>query len=50
VVAGHTNKAIAKQLGLSRRTVETHRSRIMHKTGSGSLPELIRVVGVAGSG
>jgi len=50
VVAGHTNKAIAKQLGLSRRTVETHRSRIMHKTGSGSLPELIRVVAVAGSG
>lgn len=49
VVAGHTNKSIARQLGLSRRTVETHRARIMHKTGSASVPELIRIVGLAGS-
>ncbi len=49
VVAGHTNKAIAKVLGISRRTVETHRARIMHKTDAASLPELVRIVGSAGS-
>lgn len=43
VVAGMTNKAIAADLGLSRRTVETHRANIMRKTGSHSLPDLIRV-------
>ena len=48
VVAGHTNKAIAKVLGISRRTVETHRARIMGKTDAASLPELIRIVGSAG--
>lgn len=43
VVEGMTNKAIAVHLGLSRRTVETHRANIMRKTGSHSLPDLIRV-------
>ena len=43
VVEGLTNKAIAADLGLSRRTVETHRANIMRKTGSHSLPDLIRV-------
>jgi len=48
VVEGQTNKAIAKALGISRRTVETHRAHIMRKTDAASLPELIRVVGSAG--
>ncbi|HSW29749.1 MAG TPA: response regulator [Longimicrobiales bacterium] len=48
VVAGLTNKAVAKILGISRRTVETHRARIMGKTGAASLPDLIRIVGSAG--
>ncbi len=47
VVAGHTNKAIARILGISRRTVETHRARIMRKSDAGSLPDLIRIVGAA---
>jgi len=47
VVEGHSNKAIAKALGISRRTVETHRARIMRKTDAASLPDLIRVVGAA---
>ncbi len=48
VVAGHTNKAIAKVMAISRRTVETHRARIMGKTDAASLPDLIRIVGSAG--
>jgi FixJ family two-component response regulator len=48
VVEGHTNKAVAKVLGISRRTVETHRAHIMRKTDAVSLPELIRIVGSAG--
>lgn len=42
VVTGMTNKRIAAELQVSRRTVETHRANIMRKTGAGSLPELIR--------
>jgi two-component system, LuxR family, response regulator FixJ len=48
VVEGLTNKAVAKVLGISRRTVETHRARIMRKTDAASLPELIRIVGLSG--
>ncbi len=42
VVAGHTNKDIAYQLGVSRRTVEVHRARVMRKMGASSVPELVR--------
>lgn len=42
VVAGHTNKAIASQLGVSRKTVEVHRSRVMRKMGASSVPDLVR--------
>jgi two-component system CheB/CheR fusion protein len=43
VLAGQPSKNIAADLGLSQRTVESHRAAIMRKTGSASLPELIRV-------
>jgi RNA polymerase sigma factor (sigma-70 family) len=43
VVEGHLNKQIASQLGLSIKTVEQHRARVMAKTGSGSLAELVRM-------
>jgi DNA-binding CsgD family transcriptional regulator len=43
VVAGHPNKNIAADLGLSRRTVENHRALIMKKTGSKSIPALARL-------
>ena len=43
VLTGLTNKAVAKFLRLSRRTVETHRANIMRKTGATSLPELIHL-------
>jgi two-component system, NarL family, nitrate/nitrite response regulator NarL len=33
IADGHSNKAVAQQLGLSVRTVETHRARIMKRLG-----------------
>jgi len=40
VLAGHPNKIIAKQLGVSYRTIEIHRIRILKKTGTINLLEL----------
>ncbi|MBK5232886.1 MAG: response regulator transcription factor [Thermoleophilia bacterium] len=39
---GHTNTDIARELSLSVRTVETHRTRIQQKLGLSSRPELVR--------
>jgi len=44
VLAGHPSKNIAADLGVSQRTVENHRAAIMKKTGSKSIPALIRLV------
>lgn len=41
-LAGYPNKAIANRLGISHRTVEIHRSRILQKTGTTSMLELAR--------
>jgi FixJ family two-component response regulator len=43
VVAGQANKVIAIDLGISERTVEIHRSRVMRKLGARSVAELIGV-------
>jgi two-component system CheB/CheR fusion protein len=42
VLAGHPSKNIAADLGISQRTVDNHRAAIMRKTGSKSLPALVR--------
>ena len=42
VVAGNPNKAVASKLGLSQKTVEIHRARVMSKMSAGSLAELVR--------
>jgi two-component system response regulator FixJ len=43
IVQGKSNRAIAEQLGLSNRTIEVHRARVMAKMGAGSLPDLVRM-------
>ncbi|SER20541.1 RNA polymerase sigma factor, sigma-70 family [Nitrosomonas sp. Nm51] len=48
IVQGFSNKEIAAHLGISHRTVEIHRSHIMHKSGVASLLELVQLVNDAG--
>ena len=43
LVLGKANKEVADQLGLSTRTVEGHRARLMEKLACGSLAELVRL-------
>ncbi len=43
VVEGNTNKVIAARLGISEKTVEIHRARVMEKTAASSLSELVRI-------
>ena len=43
VVDGLTNKLIASELGISEKTVEVHRARMMEKMGAKTLSELVRI-------
>ena len=40
IVAGKSNKEIARQLDVSHRTIEIHRARVLKKTGAANLIEL----------
>ena len=44
IVDGKLNKQIADDLGISIKTVEVHRSRVMEKMGAGSVVELVQLV------
>jgi FixJ family two-component response regulator len=41
---GEINKAVARHLGISEKTVEVHRARVMSKLNAKSLADLIRIV------
>ncbi len=41
---GKANKVMAADLGVSQRTVEIHRARVMEKSGASSLAQLVRMV------
>lgn len=43
VIAGMSNKVIAKELGLSTKTVEVHRARLMEKLQASTLADLVRL-------
>jgi two-component system response regulator FixJ len=48
LVAGHPNKTIAYDLGISPRTVEIYRANLMTKMNAASLSDLVRMAIVAG--
>ena len=48
VAHGHTNQQIADRVGLSVKTVESYRARMMHKLGLKNRSELVRLAIEAG--
>ena len=50
ILAGHPSKNIAVDIGVSQRTVESHRAEVMRKTGARSMPALARLAAAAAIG
>lgn len=48
LVAGHSNKEVARTLDISPRTAEVHRARVMEKMAADSLSHLVRLALAAG--
>jgi len=48
VAEGRPNKVVATRLGLSTRTVEVHRAKVMEKLQARSLAELVRMAILCG--
>ncbi|MGG5890897.1 LuxR C-terminal-related transcriptional regulator, partial [Falsiroseomonas sp. HC035] len=48
LLAGGTNKTIARTLGISPRTVELHRAHVMERLGARTLPEAVLIAAAAG--
>ena len=44
IVAGASSKEAGRQLGISPRTIEVHRARIMEKLGAKNAADLVRIV------
>jgi two-component system, LuxR family, response regulator FixJ len=47
VVSGKSNKVVAEELGVTIKTVEAHRARVMEKMGAESLAHLVHLVMIA---
>jgi two-component system response regulator FixJ len=47
LIAGHHNKTIAHELGISARTVEIYRANVMAKMQASSLSQLVRMALIA---
>lgn len=47
LIEGKPSKIIASELGLSPKTVDVHRSRLMERLNANSLPDLFRLVSLA---
>jgi two-component system, LuxR family, response regulator FixJ len=43
IIRGRPNKTMAVEMGLSQRTIELHRSRVMEKMGASSVAQLVRM-------
>ena len=50
ITGGASNKEAGRKLGISPRTIEVHRARIMEKLGARNVAELVRIVLVPGGG
>ena len=48
LVRGLHNRRIAEELGISARTVEVHKARVMEKTGAKTIVDLVRIADQAG--
>lgn len=48
LLAGQTNKQIGRAIGISPRTVETHRAHVMQRLGARTIPEAVRIAASAG--
>ena len=44
IAAGSSNKQAGRELGISPRTIEVHRARIMEKLGARNAADLMRIV------
>ena len=47
-VANTSNRVVAERLGISRRTVDTYRARLMEKMQARSLPDLVNIAKICG--
>ncbi len=46
VVAGETNKGVARRLDISEKTVEVHRAKVMEKMQAKSLANLVKMAAI----